>query len=107
MLWAVRGQIFLLLGAIYAGLGVGFLYTLCRLLRSPRGTLGADLAFALSCCVWLFAWFYMLVSLNLRLYHLLGVTAGFFLWRWGPEELLLSVFPSLARKLKERYNRKK
>ncbi|MCL2434057.1 MAG: hypothetical protein FWD16_06015 [Clostridia bacterium] len=95
MLWEVRGQIYIFLGAIYGGLGAGALYSLCRLLRTPVSKFWADIIFAPAATGWLLMWFYMLCRLRFAPWALTGAAVGFALWHYGPERLTMYIFQKL------------
>ena len=95
MLWDVRGQFYIVLGAVYGGLGAGLLYSLCRLLRTPAGKIWADIIFALAVTGWLFMWFYMLCRLRFAPWALAGAVLGFMLWHYGPERLAFYILRKL------------
>ncbi len=78
-------QPYILAAFIYAGILVGALFSIFRLIRRAFGggkavTIVTDVLFLLSSCALVVFIMYSVVSMRLRLYYLVGIVIGFLLY---------------------------
>lgn len=102
MLFYTVGQSQVFLAMVYAGLFVGALYDVMRLVRTfltagPVLTLAADLVFGAGSAALLIAFMYKANYLDLRLYLLLGAVCGLLLYEFTLGPLLWFLFGHAGR----------